>query len=231
MNPFRLLSKGETVKGLKNRAACYKMVPGNALPNFSIPKRACAATVHPESGKPVLEQPPPAAEPTATTSPIPAPTQEMPSEPSQRRDAAATVAVAAPMEEKPSEPLQRQDAAATVAVAVPVEEKPSDSSQRLDAAATVPVAAPTEEKPSKPGIWRRLAGIGGGWIGKWRLRGKAASGTPTVQAELALEKVTVIRNDLSDDDLEVVVGKKAGRKSEKGAQRQPFGPENLVPNP
>ena len=224
MNPFSLLSKGETVKGLKNRAATYKMLPGNALPNFSIPKRTPAATLHPEPGKGVLQQP----QPAAATSTVAAATEEKPSKHHGSTESPPT-GVGVPAEEKATQQAARTECA-PCRVADPVEEKPCEPDGSTESCSTG-VAAPAEEKPSKAGLWSRLAGIGAGWIGKWQARGKAAAGSPSVQTELALEKVTVIRNDLSDDDLEIVVGKRAGTKSEKAAQSQPFGPGNLAPNP
>jgi hypothetical protein len=108
----------------------------------------------------------------------------------------------------------------------PKEEGPSKPSQQRDAAATMP-----DEQPSRPGFWSGLWRIAVSRIGNWLPRRKAASGLPSVQTELALAKVTVIRNDLSDDDLEVVVGKKAGKKTEKPAQSEEVERENLTPNP
>ncbi len=58
--------------------------------------------------------------------------------------------------------------------------------------------------------WNRLAGFCREFLQKWTARSKSSPfHGHTVQTELALEKVTVVRNDLSEDDMEVVhVGKK-----------------------
>jgi hypothetical protein len=64
-------------------------------------------------------------------------------------------------------------------------------------------------------LWRRLAGLLSGWQVKLRgLFARSESKTaksaiprfpkPAVQGELSLERIKVVRNDLSDADLEVV---------------------------
>jgi hypothetical protein len=53
-----------------------------------------------------------------------------------------------------------------------------------------------------------------------------------VQTELALDKVKVMRNDLSEDDLEVVaIDKNAGKRIEKPAQAEQAEREQLTANP
>ena len=55
-----------------------------------------------------------------------------------------------------------------------------------------------------------------------RLRSPAADSRPRAQAELALEKVTVLRNDLSDSDLVVVaVQRKPEDSREAPAETRP----------
>jgi hypothetical protein len=74
----------------------------------------------------------------------------------------------------------------------------------------VPLAAikPAAAPPAPDGLWRRAAN----WCKELVSRRKRpAARAGGVQTELALEKVTVVRNDLSEDDLEVVtVARKAG---------------------
>jgi hypothetical protein len=98
-------------------------------------------------------------------------------------------------------------------------------------AAASPIPAKTLQKPSKPGLWNRLWRIPADWFSTWLPKRKAASGSLSVQTELALDKVTVIRNDLNEDDLEVVVGQKAEEKTEKTAQNEKVERENLTANP
>ena len=89
-----------------------------------------------------------------------------------------------------------------------------------------------KEEPLKPGRWSRLARIAAGWARKWMPWRKAAAQSETVQTELALEKVKVLRNDLSEDDLEVVmIDKEAGKKTEEPARSGKTEREKLTANP
>lgn len=83
--------------------------------------------------------------------------------------------------------------------------------------AVAPPVAPAPKPPvrapqpvSCPTPWNRLAGFCRHFLGRWTAHRKASPFQgPIVQTELALDKVTVVRNELLDDDLEVVpVGKK-----------------------
>jgi hypothetical protein len=225
MNPFSLLSKGETVKGLKNRGACYKMVAGNALPNFSNPKRPTHAPSQPEpaaeEGRRVKEEVRSMKDEGRTVATAEEKAVELHGSTESR-----PAGVEAAAEEKPAE-AAASGVAALPRVADAAEEKPSNPDQERDAAAAAVAAALMEKKPAKPGVWSVFLRKAGGWIGKWLFRGKGAAGNPSVQAELALEKVTVIRNDLSEDDLEVV--EKAGRKTVRAAQI--VEPGKLATNP
>jgi len=94
-------------------------------------------------------------------------------------------------------------------------------------------ASPAQHQSAKPGFWSQLAEIVTGWIqnlNPWR---KAAPFViPTFQTELALEKIKVIRNDLSEDDLEVVmIEKKAGNKAQKPVERENVELEKVTANP
>jgi hypothetical protein len=84
---------------------------------------------------------------------------------------------------------------------------PARDFTRAPAQAPKPVA----HFPSPPGLWDRLSGP----VRRWVANRKASPFQgPTVQTELALDKVLVVRNDLSEDDLEVVaVGKSKKVKS------------------
>jgi hypothetical protein len=79
--------------------------------------------------------------------------------------------------------------------------------------ATAPAPQPPALAPQplmRQTIWSRLAGFHRGLLQKWAARRKASPfHGRTVQTELVLEKVKVVRNDLLEDDTEVVpVGKK-----------------------
>jgi hypothetical protein len=88
-------------------------------------------------------------------------------------------------------------------------------------------AAP-QEPPAKPGRWSRLAAWARPWM-PWRK--EQPFQRPAVQTELALDKVKVIRNDLREDDLEVVtIDKKAAKKTEKPAPREEVERERVTAN-
>ena len=171
MNPFRLLTKGRTIRGLRERPGAYKLLERSALPKFSAPKRLVSKAPHPE---------PAAAQPAIVEQPQP----------------------------KPETPAP---------VIVP----------------PVPTPAPAENQPSKPALWRRLAAIPASWTGSWiPWRKNPPVQSPTVQTELALEKVRVVRNDLCEDDLEVVmIDTKVGKKTEKPAQCEEVEREKATANP
>jgi hypothetical protein len=179
MNPLRLLTKGRTIRGLKERPGAYKLLEKCAMPNFSGPKRLAPTTPHAE----------PASPPQAFF------------EQSQPKREMPTPVTAAPTP------------------------RPEPG----------PTATPAEVKiqPPKPELWSRLAGIAAGWTRQWIPWRKAPPfQSATVQTELALEKVRVMRNDLSDDDLEVVaMDKKAGNKTEKPAHCEEVEREKLTANP
>ena len=78
-----------------------------------------------------------------------------------------------------------------------------------------PVRAKFDARIRAEALWRRLAALLSGWQVKLRglfarSRSKTAKSAiprfpkPAVQGELSLEKIKVVRNDLSDADLEVV---------------------------
>jgi hypothetical protein len=90
---------------------------------------------------------------------------------------------------------------------------------------------PTPPSPARAGRWGRLAGRLAGWTRRrmpWRKELPFQSAA--VQTELALDKVKVMRNDLSEDDLEVVaINKRTVKKLEKPVQSEEL--EKLTANP
>jgi hypothetical protein len=82
--------------------------------------------------------------------------------------------------------------------------------KRDGAVPTVPkvMPGPFHPRPLPENGWRRAARW---WNGFFTWRPAQAKPAPSVQTELALEKVTVVRNDLSEDDLVVVTVEKKPR--------------------
>ncbi len=178
MNPFRLLTKGSTIGGLKERPGAYKLLEKSVFPDFSGPKRAIPTLPHaePATTKPALFrrlQPKPEKPALAKLAPEPAP---------------------APLPTPPAAPV------------------------------------PAKGLPERPGLWSRLPAILAGWKSQWMLRRQARPfQSPAVQTELALDKVRVLRNDLCEDDLEVVtIDKKTGKKTENPAHREEVESEKLA---
>jgi len=84
-------------------------------------------------------------------------------------------------------------------------------------------AKPRRERVSLPAIYR-------GWMGRIKARisriyvkrarpAALRSPKPAVQTELSLDKVRVVRNDLSETDLEIVPGKAASGRSHSTVTR------------
>jgi hypothetical protein len=94
-----------------------------------------------------------------------------------------------------------------------------------------------KDQPLKPGLWGCLAVLPASLVEKWfPWRKTPPFPSATIQTELVLEKVKVMRNDLSEDDLEVVfiakkAGNKAGNKAEKPAQSERVEREKLTAIP
>jgi len=180
MNPFRLLTKGSTIGGLRERPGAYKLLEKSVLPNFAGPKLKAPTTPHSESASRQSSifkrlQPKPERAAPICVAPLPAP---------------------------------------------------------VPPASPAPVKA-VKDLPAKPALWSRLAAIPAGWTREWIPWRKAQPfQSPTVQTELALDKVKVIRNDLSEDDLEVVtIEKKAGNKTDKPARSEEVEREKLTAQP
>jgi hypothetical protein len=102
-----------------------------------------------------------------------------------------------------------------------------------------PVAEPTQSAAPSPGrgLWLKAAARMSAWAGKLTERfmrpnpkpAKAAIphfSKPPVQAELSLDRIRVVRNDLSDADLDVVPA-----RPKAAPAAVPVEPERAVPSP
>lgn len=173
MNPFSLLQKGHTFVDMASRHGAYKVMEGNALPNFTGGKRPACSQRAPQANQRTLFD--------ETSKPATAPIGEAP-------------AVAAPAPE-------------------PVKPTPTSFLPSPFAQAAVKKDESTPKKRFLAGIWRKTVFVCKRWAQRVIFGRKGRLVTrPTVQTELALEKVTVMKNDLTEDDLEVVlVQRKVGR--------------------
>jgi hypothetical protein len=210
-----LLTKGSTLKGMKERPGRYKLLGNSVLPKFSSSKNPFPTTPHPEPAKTqsaLFEQPKLAAEPLKVEAKPVAPL------------VSAFVATSAFAKASASAKASSDKAASKMA----------EKKKQEESAPPKPVCAvPVQDQPLKPGLWSHLAEIPSGWMAKRATRRKTtAIPSAAFQPELALEKVTVIRNDFSEDDLEVVmIDRKAGKKAEKPARSESVERERLTAYP
>jgi hypothetical protein len=193
MSLLRLLATGKSLVGMPDTNSRYRMRTRNLLPKFGSAKNPFAPpTPDLESpGAPHTSSPAKLQTASLFESPI--------REPEHREAAPIEAAKPAPKKELKTAP---QSSAAPVAPA--------------KVEARMPVAPAPSAPSGKPGKI-------GGWIKKLNplallppRRGDSGRGRPArkpVQTELTLEKVRVVRNDLSDTDLEIVPGRLMGLPS------------------
>jgi hypothetical protein len=183
MSVLRLLATGRSLVGLKEPVSPYRMRTQGLLPKFGSSKNPFAAPTRPE---------PPAAPARQETGTL------FEAEPKPQP--------VTPTPVKPAKPV-RAVAAAPMAAAAVVEPKPPGPA-RVDPAALAKSSS----------IW--------GWVKQLSPRSllvrrgpgapKSARSWPShrpVQAELSLDKVKVVRNDLTDTDLEIVPARLMGLPS------------------
>jgi hypothetical protein len=189
MSLLRLLATGKSLVGMPNTNSRYQMRTRNLLPKFGSAKN------------PFAPPPPPSSEsPGPTNNSTPA-----------KLETASLFEPAAP-EAVPTKPVKP----------VAVKESKTPPPQAAVPAPPVKVEARQATKPAPvapSGKPTRVAG----WVKKlnplsllppWR--GDGNRGRPArkhVQTELTLEKVRVVRNDLSDMDFEIVPGRLMGLPS------------------
>jgi hypothetical protein len=224
MNPMSLLTKGRTIGGMKERPGRYKLLANSAFPNFSGPKNPFPTTPHPEPEKTqtaLFEQAKPAPQP-AKEEVRPAVTKA--SSLVEKSPFARASALGRSFADKATDKTADK-AMAKAEVKVKKKEEPEPKK---------PVrVVPKQDQPAKPPLWSHLATIPTGWMDKWMPRRKTPPfPSATVQTELALEKVKVIRNDLSEDDLEVVmIDSKVGNKAGKPVQVERVDLERIAASP
>jgi hypothetical protein len=196
MSLLRLLTKGKSWSGTHDTGSRYRMRKANLLPKFG--------------GKNPFALPAPGSQPSGKTTQYPSSRLETGSlfESSANEPAPAPapreIPRPAPVKEIKSLP-KRPANAVTASAPAKVEAKPTPS----------PSPAPLLHKKQGPARWTT-------WVEKFNPlsllphRTEGNRGRPTrkhIQAELTLEKVRVVRNDLSETDLEIVPGRLMGMPS------------------
>jgi hypothetical protein len=175
MSLLRLLTAGRSLVGLKKTEVRYHLPGGKALPKFGSKKNPFRATVRPEKAEPSQES------------------SKQQQESSTGANGAAdqkVCACASAAEKRPraAEARDQKDSVNGAEERAVRERKAPDSS-----------LGTTEKRRSSAVkaflLWGRAK--------KGKVRGSSAT-TPLVQAELSLDRVKVVRNDLSESDLEIV---------------------------
>jgi hypothetical protein len=189
MNPICLLTKGRTFQDMATRADAYKLLARNALPKYT-------------AGKHLQSRPSHA---------IPEPVQKSLFEP-------ATAAVKADAVEAPKIITPPVVPEIPVVIVMPVE--PAKTPQPAVSKSPFSPSAKTSKKACAPGTWKQTTSFCKGLVQQFVFgRKRRPVHEATIQAELALEKVTVLRNDLNEDDLEVVLVERTVGTGEKPLAR------------
>ena len=207
MSLLRLLTAGKSLVGLKNAESRYHLPSERALPKFGKKKNPFRATVFPEK-------------PGAGTA-APEPIQV----PSKGSDGTGGNAVGG---EREGEQLSR-------------EADPDGNNQKTGSAGSVQnEGGPMKEERNPLDLPARSTSAVRAFL-LWTRAKKASpfgrsNGQPMVQAELSLDGVKVVRNDLSESDLEIVRAREApaGKRADEvrsGAEPgvAPTGPSSVAP--
>ena len=205
MSLVRLLTAGKSLIGLKDAENRYRMGDPRAMPNFGSGQNRFSAKARADltqkATSPLMPSPVTAAEPaTATASRVSPPAALAQGPISSTRSEASSDSGAL-------KPGTAPEGSRLTILTAPEQEAGSSSS-------------PEGKRP--------------GWIGQWTSKlsamirraprnaaksGIPPLGQPVVQGELSLERVQVVRNDLSDEDLEFVSAKGSKAKASiKGTQ-------------
>lgn len=203
MSLGKLLTAGKSLVGLHDSNSRYRLQKG-ALPKFESSKNPFAA--RPAAGEPAME---PGGELA-----LPNMAPEPPAVKMKRTQALPILAAEPKAPMQPARPVQDE---------TPVEAKPVEAVKAAE-----PVKAPEAIKPPE---------VVDGWVKKlnplvWFSGRKPvepkpgvprSSGKRHVQGELSLDNIKVMRNDLSDTDVEVVPAKARAPKTPPSAAIQVSG--------
>jgi len=179
MSLLRLLTAGRSLVGLKKTEVRYHLPGGRALPKFGSKKNPFRATALPEKAEPLQES------------------ANQPQESSTGADGVAR------QQNSAATSVEKAEAPGTEASGAGANDQ-KDCVKMADERAVVREAARdsldvTKRRDGSPVkaflLWGRAK--------KGKVRGLSAA-RPLVQGELSLDRVKVVRNDLSESDLEIV---------------------------
>ena len=219
MDAVKLLNTGRTVKAMEDRPSAYKVYASGRLPRFA------------PRGLTPFRQSPSTSQPAAQTTLFEAP-QATTAEPAAEKAFARgpwrrTVGFCKDLVQRNA--FARNEEAPTAVTAAVVEECKKEALPVVPVQPLQPVIPPSpltqvataaEKAHARGGIWTRTVRSCKRFVQRYVLgrKGRPIAGS-TVQTELALEKVTVLRNDLNEDDLEVVLVERKEGTSEKPLAR------------
>jgi hypothetical protein len=186
MSLLRLLAAGKSLVGLESSESRYQLTRQRILPRFGAKKNPFRATASPEPPAPAASAPAPVVDPGLPAEHTRSPTSELQG---AKQAVAGTAGLDAAETQLPVRETVGQGARNPKARELARSDmrqgasEPGKFTSRLNA--LFPWRRPEAPKPAIP----RFA-------------------KPMVQAELSLETVKVVRNDLSDTDLEIVRAKR-----------------------
>lgn len=214
--------------GMQENTSRYRMRAANLLPKFGSSKNPFSSSTGAVSGKPVQATlPEPVAVATASTEPVVQPQPPAVQNVSTKGDTVKMDFLPL-FETKPVVPAEpAKIVRARPAPELPITADAASKQSQLESqpAMTVPVVAACASKAKAFGGWvKKLNPLKylpiQELVPKKQVRPKS-SRTP-VQAELSLEKVKVVRNDLNDTDLDIIPVKVAATSDIKDNAIQPL---------
>ncbi len=211
MSLLRLLAAGRSLIGMRENVSPYRMRTANLLPKFGSSKNPFAPAPKSEPVNPERASTPIVV--TSAAKPTPAKAEPAKMETVSLFDAKPIVSPA-PVKVMEAQPSPSQQVASLPLTTAPIPSKPVAAAKVVPARKPVPWAEWVKKVNPLSYLPARESGA------KKSVRSRGAR--PPVQAELSLEKVKVVRNDLSDTDLEIVPAKPAAPPGAAGPMIQPM---------
>ncbi len=245
MSLVRLLTTGKSLVGMQDNLSRYRLTKQRLLPKFGSGKNPFAPPEKTEPAKPAPVEAPPAMAEAGVSAPIQPETAPFFENKAGGLDAAASVrsiergalsypgvtvergsAGASPYQRESVESISVQPAKTgtkaegATAVVPPREPVLANRNGQRDLA---PPLAALSRKSALAGNWLKVAGLLAGLLERKRRTAGLKPARMPVQSELSLEKVKVVRNDLSDADLEF----RTARRPVPPPAASPFSPPAL----
>src|SRR5579859_1432490 len=216
MSLMRLLTTGKSLVGMQDNLSRYRLTKQRLLPKFNSKKNPFAPSVKAEPAKPAADEVPPAA---AETGPFFENKTGDPAASAGARSIERDSAGASPFHrggvESISVPPAKTGAKADGVTAVVPPREPVLANRNGQRDLAPPLAA-RSRKSALAGNWLKVAGLLSGRLARKQKTSGPKPARKPVQCELSLEKVKVVRNDLSDTDLEFRAARKPAPPADAG---------------